>query len=73
MACAVGATEHGGMTREDAETTTTTTPAGPHARGRNGLLLDPEAARREATRGWVMLTAIFAGGAVLVALAALVT
>lgn len=44
-----------------------------HARDDNGLLLDPDAARREARRGWAMLTGIFAGGAVLVILAALVT
>jgi hypothetical protein len=43
------------------------------ARGSNGLLLDPEAARREARRGWVMLTGIFVFGAILVAIAALVT
>ncbi|HWI72917.1 MAG TPA: hypothetical protein VNT55_13265 [Baekduia sp.] len=74
------------MTRDDTETMTTTAAAAarsgedregraadPYARGANGLLLDPEAARREARRGWVMLTGVFAGGALLVVLAALVT
>jgi hypothetical protein len=42
-------------------------------RGPDGLLLDPEAAKAEARRGWVMLTSLFVGGALLVALAALVT
>lgn len=42
-------------------------------RGPDGLLLDPDAARAEARRGWFMLTSLFVGGAVLVALAALVT
>jgi hypothetical protein len=42
-------------------------------RGPDGLLLDPEAAKAEARRGWVMLTSLFVGGAILVALAALVT
>jgi len=35
--------------------------------------IDPEAARREARRGWVMLTGIFVFGGILVALAALLT
>lgn len=42
-------------------------------RGRDGLLLDPEAAKAEARRGWIMLTSMFVGGALLVALAAFVT
>lgn len=42
-------------------------------RGPDGLLTDPDAARAEARRGWVMLTSFFVGGALLVALAALVT
>ena len=45
----------------------------PHARGADGLLLDPAAARREARRGWIMITGVFVGGGLLVALAALVT
>jgi hypothetical protein len=53
--------------RSDQQTTTDS------ARGSNGLLLDPEAARREARRGWVMLTGIFVFGGILVALAALLT
>jgi hypothetical protein len=57
------------MTDHRPETTTTAE----HARGDNGLLLDPDAARREARRGWVLLTGIFVAGAVLVALAALAT
>lgn len=42
-------------------------------RGRDGLLLDPDAAKAEARRGWIMLTSLFVGGAILVVLAALVT
>jgi hypothetical protein len=42
-------------------------------RGPDGLLLDPEAAKAEARRGWIMLTSLFVGGALLVVLAALVT
>ena len=41
--------------------------------GSNGLLLDPDAARREERHGWLMLTGIFVAGGVLVVLAALVT
>lgn len=44
-----------------------------YKRGPDGLLLDPEAAKAEARRGWIMLTSLFIGGGVLVALAALVT
>jgi hypothetical protein len=58
--------EHLGMTNTDQH-------EGKYERGENGLLADPDAARREARRGWLMLTAVFAGGGVLVALAALVT
>jgi hypothetical protein len=58
--------EHLGMTNTDQHQHR-------YERGENGLLVDPAAARREARRGWIMLTAIFAGGGVLVALAALVT
>ena len=50
--------------------TDTTTPA---RRGPDGLLLDPDAARAEARRGWIMLTALFVGGGILVALAAMAT
>jgi hypothetical protein len=42
-------------------------------RGPDGLLTDPDAARAEARHGWFMLTSFFVAGAVLVALAALVT
>jgi hypothetical protein len=42
-------------------------------RGPDGLLVDPEAAKAEARRGWIMLTSLFVGGALLVALAALAT
>jgi hypothetical protein len=49
------------------------TPADRYARGADGLLLDPAAARREARRGWIMITSVFVGGGLLVALAALVT
>ncbi|HET6506665.1 MAG TPA: hypothetical protein VFG42_07740 [Baekduia sp.] len=42
-------------------------------RGPDGLLLDPDAAKAEARRGWIMLTSLFAGGAVLVAIAAIAT
>lgn len=42
-------------------------------RGRDGLLTDPAAAKAEARRGWIMLTSLFVGGALLVVLAALVT
>jgi hypothetical protein len=42
-------------------------------RGPDGLLLDPEAAKAEARRGWFMLTSLFIGGAALVALAAFLT
>ena len=55
------------MTTERIETTTT------EPRGANGLLLDPDAARREARRGWIMLTGIFVAGGLLVVLASLVT
>lgn len=44
-----------------------------YKRGPDGLLLDPAAARAEARRGWIMLTSLFVGGGLLVALAALVT
>jgi hypothetical protein len=44
-----------------------------YKRGPDGLLLDPEAAKAEARRGWLMLTSLFVGGALLVALAALAT
>jgi hypothetical protein len=64
----------------EAETTTTgsaptTTDAAtdPYARGSNGLLVDPAAARREERRGWIMLTGIFVGGGLLVVLASLIT
>lgn len=49
------------------------TSADRYARGADGLLLDPAAARREARRGWIMITGVFVGGGLLVALAALVT
>jgi hypothetical protein len=49
------------------------TSADRYARGADGLLLDPVAARREARRGWIMITGVFVGGGLLVALAALVT
>ncbi len=42
-------------------------------RGPDGILLDPDAARAEARRGWIMLTLMFVGGAVLVAIAAVAT
>ena len=62
-----------GMTDQGPDTTTiaTTTDAAtdPYARGANGLLLDPAAARREERRGWIMLTGIFVAGGVLVILA----
>jgi hypothetical protein len=62
------------MTDQRPDTTTTTDAAAdPYARGANGLLLDPDAARREERRGWLMLTGIFVGGGVLVILAALIT
>jgi hypothetical protein len=57
------------MATDRPETTTTDR----YARGADGLLIDPDARRREARRGWVMITAVFVGGALLVALAALVT
>lgn len=44
-----------------------------YERGPDGLLVDPDAARAEARRGWIMLTSMFVGGAILVALAAFVT
>jgi hypothetical protein len=63
-----------GMTDQGPDTTTTTDAVtDPHARGANGLLLDPDAARREERRGWIMLTGIFVAGGVLVILASLVT
>ena len=61
------------MTTNRPETTTTDEPADRYARSADGLLLDPAAARREARRGWFMITSVFVGGALLVALAALVT
>jgi hypothetical protein len=63
-----------GMTDQGPDTTTTIDAAtDPDARGSNGLLLDPDAARREERRGWVMLTGIFVGGGLLVGLAAFIT
>jgi hypothetical protein len=53
--------------------TTTDAATDPYARGGNGLLLDPDAARREERRGWIMLTGIFVAGGVLVILASLIT
>jgi len=65
-------TDHQPMTQT--ETRAPRSTAEPDARrGPDGLLLDPDAARAEARRGWLMLTALFVGGAVLVALAAIVT
>jgi hypothetical protein len=58
----------------DTETRAPRSTAEPDTRrGPDGLLRDPDAARAEARRGWIMLTQQFVGGAVLVALAALVT
>lgn len=62
--------EPGGMTDQGPDTTTDTAPD-PYARGANGLLLDPDAARREERHGWLLLTGIFIGGGVLVVLASL--
>jgi hypothetical protein len=60
---------------EAAATTTDATPtdakADRYARGPNGLLLDPDAARREERHGWLLLTGIFIGGGILVVLASL--
>lgn len=42
-------------------------------RGPDGLLIDPDAAKAEARRGWLMLTSLFVGGAILVAVAAMAT
>ena len=53
------------MTENRTETTTTTTGA-PDAE-------DAAAARREERQGWLMLTAVFVGGGILVAVAALAT
>jgi hypothetical protein len=61
------------MSTNRPETTTTDEPVDRYARGADGLLLDPAAARREARRGWIMITSVFVGGGLLVALAALVT
>jgi hypothetical protein len=62
------------MTDQGPDTTATTDVAtDPYARGSNGLLLDPDAARREERRGWILLTGIFVGGGLLVGLAALIT
>jgi hypothetical protein len=61
------------MTAQRPDTPTTDAATDPHARGSNGLLLDPDAARREERRGWIMLTGIFVGGGLLVMLAALIT
>lgn len=52
---------------------TTGTATDPYARGSNGLLLDPAAARREERQGWLILTSIFVAGGLLVVLAVLVT
>jgi len=88
MASARPRREPDGMTDQRTETTIAaepeTTTAGsapattgpatdPYARGANGLLLDPDAARREERRGWIMLTGIFVAGGVLVILASLIT
>jgi hypothetical protein len=63
-----------GMTDQGLDTTTTPDAAtDPYERGANGLLLDPDAARREERRGWIMLTGIFVAGGVLVILASLIT
>jgi hypothetical protein len=61
------------MTDQRPDTTTTDAATDRHARGSNGLLLDPGAARREERRGWIMLTGVFVVGGLLVILAALVT
>jgi hypothetical protein len=61
------------MTAQRPDTPTTDAATDPHARGSNGLLLDPDAARREERRGWLLLTAIFVAGGVLVGLAAFIT
>ena len=61
------------MSDQRPDTPTTDVAPNPHARGSNGLLLDPEAARREERRGWFLLTAIFVAGGVLVGLAAFIT
>jgi hypothetical protein len=62
------------MTDQGPDTTTSTdAETDRYARGSNGLLLDPDAARREERRGWIMLTGIFVGGGLLVMLAALIT
>jgi hypothetical protein len=60
-----------GMTDQGPDTTTT--DADPYARGSNGLLLDPVAARREERQGWFILTSIFVAGGLLVVLAVLVS
>ena len=62
-----------GMSDQRPDTPTTDAVPDPHARGANGLLLDPVAARREERRGWFLLTAIFVAGGVLVGLAAFIT
>jgi hypothetical protein len=59
------------MTDQGLDTTTTDPTTDRYARGANGLLLDPAAARREERHGWFLLTGIFIGGGILVVLASL--
>jgi hypothetical protein len=65
------------MTDQRTETTTHEAAEAPEAtrprRGPDGLLTDPEAARAEARRGWIMLTSLFVAGGLIVALAAMAT
>jgi hypothetical protein len=64
MASRPPAAEHAAMTTDRPDPTTTTpTPSEAEQAG----------ARREERQGWLMLTAIFVGGGILVAVAAIAT